>query len=180
MKKPASLCPLTAAVAALALIGALGGCVQEPRTAPPGGGDQGGQGSRSGFYTFPDFPMPNGFDLDMNRTMIVGANDSWFGQMVITTRSNHNEMFDYYKRELVRFGWEEVTSIRAPVSVLTYARQDRVATLQIQGRTLLGAEVLITMSPRGTPSSGGMSGGAQGRGIPGGGTAPIPSVQTIR
>lgn len=158
----------------LALAILLGGCAQEPRSAPPAG-SQMGQASGAGFYTFPDFPMPSGFDLDMSKTMIVGGADSWFGQMVLTTRSNHNEMFDFYKRELPRFGWEEVTSIRAPVSVLTYSRQERVATIQIQGRTIIGAEILITMSPRGTPSQGGMGGG-----FPGGGTAPIPPVQTIR
>ncbi len=43
--------------------------------------------------------------------------------------------------------------MRAAVSVLTYSRQDRVATIQIQGRTLRGSEVTIMVSPRGTEAA---------------------------
>ena len=51
--------------------------------------------------------------------------------------------------ELPEFGWREITSIRAAISVLTFARQDRIATIQVQGATLLGSEVSITVSPQG-------------------------------
>jgi hypothetical protein len=139
-------------------------------------GQSGGDPSKSGFTTFPDMPMPGGFDLDMKRTMVVGGNESWFGQMTFTTRFGANEMFDFYKQQMTAFGWEEITSIRAPVSVLTYSRQDRIATIQVQSRMVYGSEVLITVSPRGAP--GGGSGG--GIGLPSGTGAPVPPVQTIR
>ncbi len=50
-------------------------------------------------------------------------------------------------------GWQEVTSVRAPTSILTYDQDDRVLAIAIQAATLLGSEITITMSPKGTPSS---------------------------
>lgn len=162
---------LTAVLVAIALAACSSSKV-EPSSDPSV--SLGGQAKPS-FDRFPDMPMPNGFDLDMGRTLVFGGGDSWFGRLAVTSRYGANEMFDFYKQELARFGWDEVTSIRAPVSVLTYTRQDRVATLQIQGRTIYGSEVLITVSPRGVPVQGG---GFQGSSAPG--SLMPPPVQTIR
>ena len=134
-------------------LGACGG-LQSANQPGQGGGDP----TKSGFTTFPDMPKPSGFDLDMKKTMVVGGNDSWFGQMTFTVRFGANEMFDFYKQQMTPFGWDEITSIRAPVSVLTYSRQDRIATIQIQSRMVYGSEVLITVSPRGAPGGAGGSG----------------------
>jgi hypothetical protein len=48
-----------------------------------------------------------------------------------------------------RFGWFPVTTVRAETSVLTYARADRIATIQVQGRTITGSIVSMTISPKG-------------------------------
>lgn len=101
------------------------------------------------FVRFPDMPLPIGVDFDMDRTLIFGGDDSWFGRLVISSSHSANDMFDFYKQKLPEFGWQEITSIRAAVSVLTFSRQDRIATIQVQSATLLGSEVSITVSPRG-------------------------------
>ena len=62
-------------------------------------------------------------------------------------------LYDFYSREMARFGWREITSVRSETSVLTYGRGERVATVQIKGETLRGARVDVTVSPRGhTPA----------------------------
>ena len=55
-------------------------------------------------------------------------------------------------RDRPKFGWQEITTVRSEVSVLTYSRNSRVATIQIRNRTLGGAVVDITVSPRGRPA----------------------------
>lgn len=101
------------------------------------------------FVRFPDMPLPIGVDFDMDRTLIFGGDDIWFGRLVINSSHSANDMFDFYKQKLPEFGWQEITSIRAAISVLTFSRQDRIATIQVQSATLLGSEVSITVSPRG-------------------------------
>jgi hypothetical protein len=131
-----------------------------------------GQSGPQGFSNFPDMPMPSPFDLDVGKTMVVGGAESWFGQMTLTTRFSANDIFDFYKQEMPRYGWEELTSIRAPVSVLTYTRQDRIATIQVASRTIYGSEIRVTVSPRGAP------GGGSGSGLmPPMSSSPAPSIQ---
>ena len=129
------------------------------------------------FDRFPDMPLPNGFEFDMQRTLVFGSNDTWFGRMVVLIAFGANEMFDFYKQELPRFGWQEVTSIRAPISVLTYTRGERVATIQVQSRTLGGSEVLVTVSPKGMPVR---RGSATTAPLQPGAPAPRAPVQTSR
>lgn len=105
----------------------------------------------AGFTTFPDMPMPSGSEIDVDGTLIFGTGDAWFGRLMIKTSHGTGEMFDFYRRGLPGFGWEEVTAVRAAVSVLTYTRQERVATIQIEGRTIRGSQISITVSPHGTP-----------------------------
>jgi hypothetical protein len=103
------------------------------------------------FVRFPDMPVPVDVDFDMDRTLVFGAEESWFGRLVISSSHSVNDMFDFYKQKLPEFGWQEITSIRAAISVLTFARQDRVATIQVQSATLVGSELSITVSPLGNP-----------------------------
>ena len=136
---------LVSLLAAGLVLAACGGSVGIPKSekegkAPP---------IEAAFIRFPDMPLPVGVDFDMDRTLVFGADDAWFGRLVISSSHSVNDMFDFYKQKLPEFGWQEITSIRAAISVLTFARQDRVATIQVQGATLLGSEVSITVSPRG-------------------------------
>ncbi len=119
--------------------------VSQPATAA------GADDMAAGFTTFPDMPMPTSSEIDVDGTLIFGTGDAWFGRLVINASHSTGDMFNFYRQGLPGFGWQEVTSVRAAVSVLTYTRQDRVATIQIQGRTLRGSEISVTVSPRGVP-----------------------------
>jgi len=130
---------------------ALGACAGAgtPVTAGGGGKNADGAPTQASFTRFPDLPMPAGADLQMDKTLIFGTNDSWIGRLVIHSSHSANDMFDFYKREMTGFGWQEITSVRSKSSVMTYTRGQRVATIQLEGRTLSGASITITVSPRG-------------------------------
>lgn len=129
------------------------------------------------FAQFKDIPIPSGASMNMERSFIFGAQDSWIGRMVLTTSGDPGAAFDFYKNNAPQFGWEEVTTVRSLVSVLTYTRGERVLTIQIQGRTIMGSEIDLTVSPRGAPGAGvGPMGSGSG---PGMGRAPAIPVQRV-
>lgn len=102
------------------------------------------------FNRFPDIPVPSKAKMDSSKTLVFGSGETWYGQLSLDTGHNNDSMFDFYKQELTGFGWQEVTSVRAPVSVLTYERQGRVLSIQIEKASLgVGARVTLTVSPRG-------------------------------
>lgn len=97
---------------------------------------------------FPDLPIPQGAKMNVDRTLVFGT-DAWFGQLVLEASGNAFQMFDFYRNGLTKFGWTEITSVRAPVSVLTYEREQRILQMQIKGGSLTGSIITVTVSPRG-------------------------------
>ncbi|MDA8637577.1 hypothetical protein N9L49_03045 [Rhodospirillales bacterium] len=97
---------------------------------------------------FPDLPIPQGAKMNVDRTLVVGTED-WFGQLVLEASGNTFQMFDFYRNGLPKFGWAEITSVRAAVSVLTYEREQRILQMQIESGSLTGSVITITVSPRG-------------------------------
>ncbi|MSO53852.1 MAG: hypothetical protein EXQ90_01780 [Rhodospirillales bacterium] len=168
----------SAAVAVVALLG-VAACNQSVGVAPPSSSEGGDTGVA--FTRFPDMPIPDKGSFDLDRTMIFGRAEAWVGRLVINTSYDPSQMFDFYNQQLPAFGWQEVTSLRSAVSVLTYVRQERAVTVQIQKRTLLGAEVIVTVSPRGSPATfpPGPS-GSLGNTPPAMPSAPLPAVNRAR
>jgi hypothetical protein len=105
--------------------------------------------TQASFTRFPDLPMPIKAEMDMGKTLVFGTNDAWIGRIQLTSSHGSNDMFDFYKQEMPGFGWQEITSVRSDTSVMTYTRDQRVATIQISSATLSGARITITVSPRG-------------------------------
>lgn len=97
---------------------------------------------------FPDLPIPQGAKMNVDRTLVFGTED-WFGQLVLEASGNAFQMFDFYRNGLTKFGWAEITSVRAPVSVLTYEREQRILQMQIKDGSISGSLITITVSPRG-------------------------------
>lgn len=124
-----------------------------------------------GLPQFNDVLVPAGAKLYVERTMIFG-DQPWYGQLALSVSTDPHTIFEQYRRDMPGLGWQEVTSIRAPTSVVTFSRDDRVATVQIQAARLYGSEILIAVSPRGGNTGG--SAGAPPRGPAGGSLRPQP------
>jgi hypothetical protein len=120
----------------------------------------------SAYSQFPDIPIPSGTKIDLEKTLVFG-NDPWYGQLALDASGNAGQIFDFYRQNLGNYGWQEVTSVRAPTSILTYATADRVLAIAIQSGTITGSKVTVTVSPRGQPN-------AQPAPAPAGGVMPAP------
>ncbi len=142
-----------AVAAAAAGIFALAGCagIQGPDDGAAAPAADKDKGQHAGFAQFSDIAVPPGAKMDVERTLVLGARDAWIGRLAITSGMAATAAYDFVIREMPKFGWAEITSVRSETSVITYTRGDRVATVQIVGRTLGGSQIDVTVSPRGRP-----------------------------
>ena len=127
-------------------------CGQTANLTPTTSPDQssGGKASRSEpFAQFKDIPIPGGAKMDMERTIILGSQETWTGRVFLQVKNSANKLFEFYKLEMPGFGWRQVTSVRSNISVLTYELGRRVATIQILTKKIQGTVVIVTMSPKG-------------------------------
>lgn len=141
------------------------GCTSGDGTVPTAGTST-GSASRTavGFAQFPDIAVPAGAKMDVERSLVLGARDDWIGRLSMNTTGSTSESYDFFLREMPKFGWQEITTVRSEVSVLTYSRSGRVATIQISRKTLGGSAIDITVSPRGRPPAASATGTGTGTG----------------
>ena len=137
---------------ALTALLVVSGCTQTAQLQGGGVSNNASTGTSPNTSIFPDIPIPEGANMIVDRTLVVGTRD-WFGQLALNANQGTVAIFDFYRNRLPQFGWNEITSVRAPTSVLTYDREDRILQMQISATTLRGSEILITVSPRGKPAS---------------------------
>lgn len=121
----------------------------------------------SAFTQFPDIPIPSGADVNVDKTLIFGSKP-WFGQLSLSASAKADVLFDFYRNNLPQYQWRELTSVRAPTSILTYESDDRILAIAIQGATLRNSQITLTVSPKGNSST-----------RPQGGLMPAP-VQTLQ
>lgn len=146
---------------------AMAGCSSSPLSA---NAKSDGSASGPSFSQFTDLPVPSKASMDVDKSLLLGNGESWTGRLVYSSWTSHTDLYDFYKAQMPGFGWQEITSVRASISVQTWIRDSRVCTIQIRDTTL-GSEVIVTMSP----------GGAGGAVAPGGyspspASAPAPAV----
>ena len=138
----------TLAVAGLAVVGLLlAACENTPGIRASSAVPEGSSPEGPRLTRFSDIPIPAGARMNVTRSLILGPMDGWVGRLVFNTSTGSQTLFQFYTREMPRFDWQEVTRVRAQVSILTYTRGVRTATVQISSTTLGGAAVSITMAP---------------------------------
>lgn len=101
------------------------------------------------FSQFSDIPIPDNAVMNLKRTLLLGSEGAWIGRLSITAPYGTSGLFDFYMSEMPRFGWSEITVIRSQTSVLTYKRDNRVATIQLIQEDDNETDVLFTVSPEG-------------------------------
>jgi hypothetical protein len=128
-------------------VGALAACQQTASVLPSASpaGEPGAPAPTA--IQFTDIFVPQGAKVYVEKTMIFGT-DPWYGQLALGASSDANQTFEQYRQGMAGFGWQEIAAIRAPTSFLTYTKDARVLTVQIQGTTLRGSDITITVSPR--------------------------------
>lgn len=159
MRAPVQVLTAIGMAALLAACSTLDGN-QTPAPSPPGGGEP-----ISGFSRFTDVPMPPNNSIDLDRTIVFGVDKDWIGRIALSTSMSVGEVYDFFKREMPRLGWTELTSVRSATSVLSYQQDNRIATIQVSSARLWGSKIDFWMNPR---AQGGMSTFGSG-----GGSAPM-------
>jgi hypothetical protein len=137
---------------ALVAIGlGLAGCAGDPAmSVQPGAAGAPPADAAGNFAQFTDIPLPAGNTIDMDRTLVLGGGEGgWTGRLSIGVNARVGEMYDFFRREMPKFGWTELTSARSATSLLAYQRDNRIATVQIAPARLLGSAIDITIAPRG-------------------------------
>ncbi len=100
------------------------------------------------FSQFTDIPIPDGSQMDLDKSMMFGRETDWMGKMTFYAPYNVSGVFDFYMEEMPKFNWKELTSVRGSNSVLTYRYKCRVATVQLIANGFRsGTTVIISMAP---------------------------------
>ena len=115
------------------------------------------------FSLLTDIPIPRNATLDVERSLVLGDLDRWTGRIILNVGQNAPQTFALYQGQMKNFGWEPIMSVQAEVSVLSFTRAERAATVQIESRRLGGSTVYVTVAPR---QSGGSSNPVASQAIP--------------
>lgn len=129
---------------ALAL--ALTACTQGAKLQPTSSGEE--TQIEKSFSLLTDIPIPPNSTLDVERSLILGDLDRWTGRIILNVGQGAQQTFALYQSQMTNFGWEPIMSVQAEVSVLSFTRAERAATVQIENRTLGGSTVSVTVAPR--------------------------------
>ena len=116
-------------------------------------GPEGLPAEEASFAKFNDLPMPTKSKMNLEKSLVFGADSEWFGRLNLVVNLSGAAVFDFYIYEMPNFGWREITSIRSDVSLITYERGGRIANVRIDSSSTRGTEVWVTVSPRDTGSS---------------------------
>ena len=103
------------------------------------------------FTEFQDIPIPDDSTMDVEKTLLLGEKQNWIGRLFLNTPLQPEEVFNFFKLNLVKYDWEEITSVRSSISVLTYSLNERIMTIQIAPisySTRNASTVNIVMSPK--------------------------------
>jgi hypothetical protein len=145
--QPAGTVPSSRARTAMlfALLLPLAACVTNPfEPPPPAGGSAIGKNTPRGnvqeevFKQFTDIPIPTDADLAIEESLVLGTEDGWIGRLSLDVGHPMIDMYAFYTREMPRFSWEQLTTVRARISTMTYRRGTRVATITLQPRSSIG------------------------------------------
>ena len=162
---PASRLARLCRTGALALVLPLAACVPNPldafRSSETIGGTESGSlasgrnpdknaAPASTFTQFNDIPVPAGADLDLEQSLVLGTEEGWIGRLSLDVGYGMTDMYSFYEREMPKFSWEQLTTVRAKISTMTYRRGARVATITMQPRTGItasGTSIDFTVAP---------------------------------
>lgn len=121
-----------------------------------GGRGEGTEGTLPpSFAQFNDIPIPEKAMMDLKQSLLLGGESTWIGRLVFAAPYTQNSLFDFYMSEMPKFGWSEITVVRSKISVLSFRRDTRIATIQLESDIVSGTVVSFTVSPRSEKKSAG-------------------------
>ncbi|MCO4836819.1 MAG: hypothetical protein KC426_01835 [Oceanospirillaceae bacterium] len=98
--------------------------------------------------SYADIPISANDELEVDKSLLLNTGEQWIGRAVLKSKLDPVQAFEYYLKNMPNQGWLNITSVQSDVSVLTYEKGGRVATIQIKRGTLRGSQISVTVSPR--------------------------------
>ncbi len=101
--------------------------------------------------SIPGIPIPDGVMVSMDDTVIVGADEVWSGQVVMTSENYQPiQMVQFMRTNMPRYGWLETAIVRSRRTSITFMQAGRFATVRIQPLDdNQGSEIDVIVSPSG-------------------------------
>ncbi len=99
-----------------------------------------------------DMPLPPGATVRTQDTLVMGTGNRWTGRISLAVAGEPQNAFTFFRDGMPSAGWTLGSSSFSRLSVLTFSKGDRVATVQIQAANFGGNEVTITVTPAVTPA----------------------------
>lgn len=101
-----------------------------------------------------DVPLPQGAVIKQQDTLVMGAGATWTGRLSLAIAGEPQTVFAYFRDSMPGAGWTLTSSSFSKLSLLTFTKAERMATVQMQGSGFGGGnEVLITVAPVVKPAS---------------------------
>lgn len=98
--------------------------------------------------SYADIPIAHEDVLVVSDSLLLNTGEQWTGRAVFRSKLATTEAFKYFHQHMPTYGWIGITSVQSEVSVLTFEKGSRVATVQITKRAVSGSEVKVTVAPR--------------------------------
>jgi uncharacterized lipoprotein YajG len=98
--------------------------------------------------SFADIPIAANDAVDLENSLLLNTGANWIGRAVLKSVQDVDTAFAYYQSNMATLGWVSVTSVQSKVSVLTFEKGARVATVQIKESGRRASYITVTVSPR--------------------------------
>lgn len=100
-----------------------------------------------------DVPLPQDTVIKQQDTLVMGSGSTWMGRLSLSVAGEPQSVFAWFRDSLPGAGWTLTSSSFSKLSLLTFTKADRMATVQMQGGNFGGNEVLITVTPAVRPAA---------------------------
>ena len=96
---------------------------------------------------FSDVAFPPETYLDLTKSVVVGSDENWFGQIYFNSGLDANSVFNYFKEHMPDTGWFLIMEQQGNQIFLVYEKDLRTAIISISGKRS-GADTILAVAPR--------------------------------
>ena len=96
---------------------------------------------------FSDVAFPPETYLGLTKSVVVGSDENWFGQIYFNSGLDANAVFNYFKEHMPDTGWFLIKEQQGNQIFLVYEKDLRTAIISIS-RKRSGADTILAVAPR--------------------------------
>lgn len=100
-----------------------------------------------------DVPLPQGAVIKQQESLVMGSGTAWTGRLSVAVPGDAQQVFAWFRDGLPGAGWTLTSSSFSKLSLLTFTKAERIATVQMQAGSFGANDVLITVAPAVRPAA---------------------------